>query len=68
MTASIEPAELMSQTCCDDPSPRVGVKSGRMFCGNCRQYLDMPPPAAPEPLSDEAENESTDDVPESIDE
>ena len=27
-------------TCCDNPAPRVLESSGRLFCGNCRRYLD----------------------------
>ena len=28
--------------CCDDPSPRVHDRTGRFFCGSCRQWLDQP--------------------------
>lgn len=30
----------MAGACCDNPSPRILEKDGRLFCGNCRRYLD----------------------------
>ncbi len=29
-------------TCCNKPDPRILEKNGRLFCHNCRQYLDKP--------------------------
>ena len=26
--------------CCADPNPRILEKNGRLFCNNCRRYLD----------------------------
>lgn len=46
--------------CCDDPKPRIGDSgpvAGRVFCGNCRRYLD----SAPDPLRDDDPAESSDD-------
>lgn len=35
--------------CCDNPSPRILEKNNRLFCGNCKRYLDqVPPPPPPE--------------------
>ncbi len=31
--------------CCDQPEPRIGEQTGRIFCASCRRYLDTPPPA-----------------------
>jgi len=39
--------------CCDDPQPRIASKTGRLFCGACRKYLDMPARAVPSQRSDE---------------
>lgn len=36
--------------CCDDPAPRIGDQTGRIFCASCRRYLDHreePPPDEP---------------------
>lgn len=47
--------------CCDDPKPRIGDSgpvAGRVFCGNCRRYLD----SAPEPLSDDPPESGDDDA------
>ena len=46
--------------CCDDPKPRIGDSgpvAGRVFCGNCRRYLD----SVPAPLSDDDSPEASDD-------
>lgn len=44
--------------CCDDPKPRISTHSGRMFCANCRRFLDT----TPEPLSDDLPEERDDDA------
>jgi hypothetical protein len=28
--------------CCEKPDPRILAKNGRMFCANCKRYLDSP--------------------------
>lgn len=27
-------------SCCEAPDPRVLEKNNRLFCGNCKRYLD----------------------------
>lgn len=39
-------------TCCNDQRPRISERTGRMFCANCRQFLDAQP-VAPSPSRDE---------------
>lgn len=34
-----------TMTCCERPEPRILERNGRLFCGNCRRYLDAPPRA-----------------------
>jgi hypothetical protein len=29
-------------SCCDDPRPRILHRTGRVFCGSCKRYLDNP--------------------------
>ena len=29
--------------CCNSPNPRISEKTGRMFCANCRSFLDNGP-------------------------
>lgn len=29
--------------CCERPNPRISEKTGRMFCANCRVFLDIGP-------------------------
>lgn len=38
-------ADEIKTTCCDDPRPRMLESNGRMFCGNCKAYLDRREPA-----------------------
>jgi hypothetical protein len=49
--------------CCDTPAPRISETTGRMFCANCRRYLDRLP-APPQTTSgtpeDSSDDESTD--------
>jgi len=35
--------------CCDRPNPRISEKTGRMFCANCRAFLDI----GPQPLKND---------------
>lgn len=47
--------------CCDDPKPRIGDSgpvAGRVFCGNCRRFLD----SVPDPLRDDSPEEASDDT------
>jgi len=34
-------------TCCANQSPRIAERTGRLFCANCRAYLDARPGAPP---------------------
>jgi hypothetical protein len=31
--------DVLSPECCDEPSPRIAARSGRMYCANCETYL-----------------------------
>jgi hypothetical protein len=52
--AQIEPLDYVP--CCDDPQPRIGEQSGRIFCATCRRYLDNAPP-----LEEADDGDPTDD-------
>lgn len=40
------PETISFGNCCDDPRPRIGEASGRVFCATCRSYLDARPDPA----------------------
>lgn len=42
--------ERSSGSCCDNPQPRILERSGRLFCGSCKRYLDRREEPAQEPL------------------
>lgn len=45
--------------CCEAPSPRILEKNNRLFCGNCKRYLDQPPEPPPDPVVLEPVEEET---------
>jgi uncharacterized Zn finger protein (UPF0148 family) len=47
---------------CDDPKPRFSNKTGRMFCANCRTYIEVARADASEALRDPRPEEVTDNV------
>lgn len=53
-------------SCCDDPRPRIGEATGRIFCSSCHTYLDSrgpeSTPSAPEPRSDENPDDVANDT------
>lgn len=43
--------------CCGSPSPRILEKNSRLFCGNCKRYLDQAPEPPPVPEPDDVQEE-----------
>ena len=49
--------------CCDRPSPRFSTRTGRLFCGNCRAWLDERETSTLVTPRDESSSRTTNDIP-----
>ena len=47
--------------CCDDPQPRIGEQSGRIFCASCRRYLDSKLEQGAPPEDDDEDDDDSPD-------
>lgn len=55
--------EVMAMSCCGSPDPAILEKNSRLFCRNCKRYLDVPPKEQDDRGGDQARDAGPRDEP-----